>query len=413
MRSRLLLAGLLAVRFAHATVVPVSDASSLRTAIDNAAPGTEIVLAAGTYDVVGNLLCDTPGTAAQPIVVRAATPHTALIRFDALEGFKVSEAYWRFEGLDIEGACADDSNCEHAFHLFGAAEFTVIRDNRVRDFNAQIKSGGVLVGGVMQFPDDVLIERNELYDTRPRNTSNPVTKIDVVGGRRWIVRANTIHDYEKALGDTISYAAFLKGNSRDGLFERNLVRCARDFSGGVRLGLSFGGGGTGTQFCEDATCPPEHQNGIMRNNIVVSCSDVGIYLNSALNSRIQHNTLYATSGIDVRFAASTADLRNNVLSGSIRNRDGGTSTQSGNLAQVSNASFAAWYAAPAAADFRLLDGSAIVNQGVAAPLVTDDFCGAARGDGQPDIGAVEYVTPSACETTVGGGTTAIFSDGFE
>ena len=398
---------------AHAAIVPVSDATTLRSAIDNASPGDEIVLAAGTYNVTGNLLCDTPGSAAQPIVVRAATPRTALIRFDALEGFKVSAAYWRFEGLDVEGVCANDTDCEHAFHLFGAAELSVIRNNRVRDFNAQIKSGGIMVGGVTEFPDDVLIERNEFYDTRPRNTSNPVTKIDVVGGRRWIVRANTIHDYEKGGGDTISYGAFLKGNSRDGIFERNLVQCARDFSGGVRLGLSFGGGGTGTQFCEDATCPPEHQNGIMRNNVIVNCSDVGIYLNSAVNSRIQHNTLYATSGIDVRFVASTADLRNNVLSGSIRNRDGGTSTQSGNLTQVSNASFAAWFAAPASSDFRLLDGSSIVNQGVAAPLVTDDFCGTARSDGMPDIGAVEYVAPDACATTVGGGLSVLFANGFE
>jgi hypothetical protein len=134
---------------------------------------------------------------------------------------------------------------------------------------------------------------------------------------------------------------------------------------------------------------------------------------AAANSWIQHNTLYATSGIDVRHAASTADLRNNVLSGSIRNRDGGASTQSGNLTQVSNTSFATWFAAPASADFRLLDGSAIVNQGVAAPLVTDDFCGAVRSDGMPVVGAVEYATPNGCGTTVGGGIAVLFADGFE
>lgn len=406
--SLLLLAG-----EATAGVVPVADATALRNAIDGATAGDEIVLAAGTYDLGANLICDTPGSAVAPIVVRAATPRTVLLRFDAVEGFKVSAPYWRFEGLDIVGVCADDSDCEHAFHLFGAAEFTVIRNNRVHDFNAQIKSGGIVVGSTMEFPDDVLIERNELYDTRARNTSNPVTKIDVVGGRRWIVRANTIHDYEKGGGDFVSYAAFLKGNSRDGLFERNLVMCSRDFSGGTRVGLSFGGGGTATQFCEDGTCPPEHQNGIMRNNVIVSCSDVGIYLNSATNTAIDHNTLYATSGIDVRFATSSADLRNNVLSGSIRNRDGGTSTQAGNLASVSNASFAAWFVAPAQADFRLLDGSAIVNHGVAAPLVVDDFCATPRTDGLPDIGAVEYVGGTICDTTVGGGTALLFADGFE
>jgi hypothetical protein len=400
----------------HAQIVPVSDATGLRNAINAAAPGQEIVLAPGTYHVVGNLLCDTAATAGAPIVVRAATPRSALIRFDAVEGFKVSEPHWRFEGLDIEGICAVDSDCEHAFHIFGAADFTVVRNNVVRDFNAQIKSNGDFVGPAFVFPDDALVERNSFYDTRVRNTGNPVTKLDVVGGRRWVVRANTIYDFQKGGGNFVSYAAFLKGNSRDGLFERNLVICERQFSGGVRLGLSFGGGGTSPgSICEDGSCTPEHQNGIMRNNIIVNCPvDVGIYLNAAANSRIQHNTLYNTTGIDVRFSASTADLRNNLLSGQIRNRDGGTHTSAGNLTQVPLASFATWFQAPALANFRLLNGSAIVNLGVAAPLVVDDFCANVRGDGLADIGAVEYDGDGICDTTVGGGQPGLlFGDGFE
>ncbi len=410
------LAGLLCGLAAQAQIVPVSDATSLRNAINAAAPGQEIVLAGGIYHVVGNLLCDTAASAAMPITVRAATPRSVLIRFDAVEGFKVSEPHWRFEGLDIEGVCAVDSDCEHAFHIFGAADFIVVRDNVVRDFNAQIKSNGDFVGPAFVFPDDALIERNRFYDTRARNTGNPVTKLDVVGGRRWVVRANTFYDFEKGGGNFISYAAFLKGNSRDGLFERNLVICERQFGGGVRLGLSFGGGGTGpNSICETGICTPEHQNGIMRNNVIVNCpSDVGIYLNAASNSRLQHNTLYNTTGIDVRYATSSADLRNNLLSGQIRNRDGGSHVSAGDLSQVALASFAAWFQNPAIADFRLLDGGAIVNLGVAAPLVADDFCGNLRNDGQADIGAVEFDGDGICDTTVAGGQSGLlFGNGFE
>ncbi|MDZ4812577.1 MAG: right-handed parallel beta-helix repeat-containing protein [Pseudomonadota bacterium] len=412
----LVLAVVASVTSVQAQIFSVSDATGLRNAINAAAPGHEIVLAPGTYNIVGNLLCDTAATAGAPIVVRAATPRTALIRFDALEGFKVSEPHWRFEGLDIEGICSVDNDCEHAFHIFGAADFTVIRDNRVRDFNAQIKSNGNTVGPAFVFPDDALIERNSFYDTRARNTSLPVTKIDVVGGRRWIVRANRIYDFEKAGGNTVSYAAFLKGNSRDGMFERNLVICERQFSGGVRLGLSFGGGGTSPgSICEDGNCTPEHQNGTMRNNVIVNCpADVGIYLNAAANSRIQHNTLYNTSGVDVRYATSVADLRNNLMDGQIRNRDGGTHTSAGNLTQVPLGSFTTWFQAPALANFRLLDGSAIVNLGAAAPLVTDDFCANLRNDALLDIGAVEYDGDGICDTTIGGGQFGVlFSDGFE
>ena len=75
-----------------------------------------------------------------PIVVRSAAPLGALIRFDAVEGFKVSARHWVFEDLDIQGVCADHSDCEHAFHVFGDADFLALRRSRVRDFNAQIKS---------------------------------------------------------------------------------------------------------------------------------------------------------------------------------------------------------------------------------------------------------------------------------
>ena len=226
-----------------AGVVPVATPAELVAAIDGASPGDVITLAPGTYDISQNVNCDVAGTAAAPIVVRASTHLGSLIRFDALEGFKVSARHWVFEDLDIQGVCAVDSDCEHAFHVFGDADFLRLRRNRVRDFNAQVKSN-ISSPGSGIFPDDVVIEGNEFADTAARQTANPVTKLDVVGGRRWVVRANYIHDFEKAQGDFISYAAFLKGNSRDGLFERNLVICERDHAGGVRIGLSLGGGGS-------------------------------------------------------------------------------------------------------------------------------------------------------------------------
>lgn len=403
----------------RAAIVPVADAGALRVAIDNAVPGDEIVLAPGLYALAVNLNCRNPGTAQAPIVVRAATAGTAVLAFgnDGLlvEGFKVSAPHWRFEGLDLVGACVVDSNCEHAFHLAGDADFTVIRGNRLRDFNAQIKSNGTPTGAQYVFPDDVLVEGNLFQDSRGRDTANPVTKIDVVGGRRWTVRGNTLVDFRKNGGDGISYGAFLKGNSRDGVFERNLVVCERGFAGGTRIGLSLGGGGTSPDpLCEDGTCTPEHQGGTLRNNIVANCSDVGIYLNEAALTTVEHNLLYATSGIDVRFAASSADLRNNLLSGSIRNRDGGTSSQAGNLTGVSGASFAAWFAYPAQADFRRRHGGAIIDMGVATPTTVDDFCADPRLPGVPDIGAVEHAAGRVCDTTAGGGgVDRTFFGGFE
>jgi parallel beta-helix repeat protein len=169
--------------------------------------------------------------------------------------------------------------------------------------------------------------------------------------------------------------------------------------GGARIGLSFGGGGTSPDsICEDETCTPEHQNGIMRNNIIVNCNDVGIYLNDALNCEIHNNTLYGNLGIDVRYEQSIVDLRNNLLTGQIRERNGGTSTTGSNIEEVGNAAFEAWFSDPANFDLTLVgDGSSFVDQGEIVSTVSDDFCGGSR-DAPYDIGAVEYDL-DVCDTT--------------
>ncbi|MDC0721238.1 MYXO-CTERM sorting domain-containing protein [Nannocystis bainbridge] len=380
---------------AHAADVPVADVEAFLAAVAAAQPGDTIVLAAGDYEVhQSKIACNTPGTADAPIVVRAAEPGAARLRLDSLEGFHVRAPFWKFEGLDIEGICAADSDCEHAFHITGAASHTHIVGNRLHGFNAMIKGNGEPIGPDMAYehPDDVVVEYNEFYNDAPRDTANPVTPIDVVGGQRWVLRGNFIHDHAKGGGDNISYAAFLKGHAKDGLIERNLVVCELLHSGQVRLGLSLGGGGSGPDMiCEDGACKPEHERGIIRNNIVLNCpADVGIYINAGADSKILNNTLYNTAGIDMRFAETTGVVHNNLMNGKIRDRDGAVTDKQNNLVEATLEQFAAWFADPAAQDFTLVDGAAIVGLGLAVPEVTDDYCGNDRNDGAPDIGAIEY-----------------------
>ncbi len=399
---------------AWAGEVPVADVPGLVGAIQAAKPGDTIVLAPGTYEVhQSKIACEAAGTAEAPIVVRAAELGSVTIRFDAVEGFHVRGPHWEFANLDIEGICAADSDCEHAFHVTGAAENTWLHHNRMHGFNAMIKGNGEPIGPGDSFvwPDDVVIEYNELYNPAPRDTGNPVTPIDVVGGQRWVLRGNFIHDHAKGGGDGVSYAAFLKGHSKDGLIERNLVVCELLHSGQVRLGLSLGGGGTGPDsICEDGACKPEHERGILRNNLIVNCpADVGVYVNAGADSKIVNNTLYNTAGIDMRFAETTGLVANNLMNGKVRDRDGGTSMKMNNLEEITLADFAAWFVDPSAYDFTLKDGAAIVDLGAALAEVTDDYCGNDRQDGNNDIGAIEYdgdgcVGGVPVESTGGGGT---------
>ncbi len=398
MRSSCLAPALLVLllpSLASAATVAVSDEASLLAAIAAAAPGDEIVLADGVYELGANVSCSTPGTAAEPIVVRAENPLGAQIRFDALEGFKVDAAHWRFEGLDIRGVCANDSDCEHAFHVVGAAHGFVLRRSRVVDFNAQLKVNASLVNGSYVAPDDGLVELCDIGDTSGRQTSAPVTKLNIDGGLRWTVRDNYLHDFHKDGGNTISYGAFMKSGGADGLFERNLVVCdAGASSGGARIGLSFGGGGTGNQFCAPAydanvPCDPEHSGGTMRNNVIVGCSDVGIYLNRSSDTSLLHNTLIGTTGIDFRFASTSGHADGNVLAGTIRDRDGATHTEGTNLESVAQSSFDAWYVDPLAGDLSLLSTPTELI-GAGSDLVDDDYCARARPATAQTLGALEH-----------------------
>lgn len=387
---------------ARARDVPVSDSDGLLAAIAGAKPGDVITLASGNYALKG-ATCGATATATEPITVRSATPLAAKIKLDAVEGFKVTGAHWHFEGLDITGVCPKDDDCEHAFHVTGNAAGFVLRDSRVFDFNAQLKVNSVQIGGTWRIPHGGLVEGNELGDAHARDTAKPTTKLNIDTGDGWIVRGNYIHDAHKGGGDTISYAAFMKSGGNGGLFERNLVICSRtDTSGGVRIGLSFGGGGTGAAYCapafSGATCDPEHTGGIMRNNIIVNCSDVGIYLNKAKDTKLLFNTLIATTGIDFRYASSTGEAHGNVLSGKIRTRDGATFTRGTNLSDVT--SFDSWYVAPLLGDLtKKGDLSALLQKVDPRGDVTDDYCERTRSNAKQDLGALEH-TLGDCDTTL-------------
>ncbi|MCC6217787.1 MAG: PE-PGRS family protein [Polyangiaceae bacterium] len=376
--------------------VDVATAAELTAAVAAAQPGDVIVLAPGTY-ALGKLSCAASGTPTAPIVVRAATPRGARLEFSSVEGFAVTGAHWRFEGLDVRGTCAQDDDCEHAFHVSGAADGFVLRDSRIVDFNAQLKVNAAQVGGVWRTPNAGLVEHNELADTRARNTANPTTKLNIDTGDDWVVRGNFLHDFHKGGGNQVSYGVFLKSGGARGVVERNLVVCSLDVtSAGATIGLSLGGGGTAPQFCAPAfdaatPCAVEHRDGVLRNNVVANCSDVGIYLNRAANTRVLYNTLIATSGVDFRFDTTTGVAIGNFLGGSLRERDGGTFTGTANLAGVALSTFTALYAAPLVGDLSLVgDPAAVLGAGPAETDVVDDYCGRLRSTTVHDLGALEH-----------------------
>jgi parallel beta-helix repeat protein len=363
---------------------------ALQAALDAARPGDRIEFLPGVYRFHGaELSIHRGGTAAAPITLAARQLGNVTLEFDMLEGFRIDAPFWHFENLTIRGVCENDGSCEHAFHIVGAAQGVEIRNNRIEDFNAQIKVNGE--GG--HFPDNGIIEGNSLTASHVRRTDNPVTAIDLVAVNNWQIQRNLIADFIKRDGDGVSYGAFAKGAGSGNRFESNLVLCEYRLRGepGRRVALSLGGGGSGASYCRDHRCITEQDGGILHNNVVSFCSDAGIYLNRSANSQITHNILLDTAGVELRGAETNGRFSGNLLDGGIRAVENAELETSENKITGRLAAYFGYH--PIRALFRDAASLDLTWAGVppvgGTPLPGEiDFCGQPRS-AQPILGAFE------------------------
>ena len=350
-----------------------ASAEEIRQATRTIQAGQILEIKPGTYHLGGTIVTGNPGSANAPITVRASVPGSVIIELDSTEGFQVVQPYWIFENLVLKGRCANDSLCEHAFHIVGKAHHTILRNNRIEDFNAHLKING---NGLGDWPDDGIVQYNTLTNTRRRETYLPTTPFDLVGASRWLFADNIVSNFIKGQGDQISYGVFMKGAGWHGRIERNLIICTlQDISQpGVRVGISFGSGGTGKPYCRDnKQCEHEHSGGIASNNIVAHCNDFGIDVNRSRLITIAHNTLINTSGIDVRQAPASARIYGNLLEGRIRARNGAQIKQEMNEINSLGAMFES-------VDEIRLEWRNAPETVASTPLVTHDFCNRPRTD---------------------------------
>lgn len=297
----------------------VDTPQAIRKAMYEATAGTYIEIAPGLYPFSTALTVRNRGTQEAPIVVGAKLPGTVWLLFTHVDGIYLKQPNWIFENLNIRGDCRWHDACEHAFHVVSAASGTVIRNNFLTDFNAHIKVNGEK--GL--WPDGGRLEHNTMTLSEPRKTGKPVVALDLVGANDWIISDNLVMDISKTGGNRVSYGMFMKGASSNGRFERNLVICSsKNISQpGIRVGLSFGGGNTGQQFCRDRLCEREHINGSFINNIVAHCNDSGLDINRSAPVLVAHNTLINTSGITLRQQPARAVLAGNLYDGLVLTRD--------------------------------------------------------------------------------------------
>lgn len=434
----------------------VSDTDELTRALKRVQPGDVIELLPGDYRLPRRVNLRTPGAPNAPIVVRAAVPGTAVLHTGHVTLFKVFGAHWEFRYLDFQGT----SGANHALHIVQAADNVIVEGNRFQNFHAAIKGNGE--GNPRRFPDHVQILRNVFINDGPRSTDWSVVAIDIVGGHRWIIAENLIADIANARRGRHGSPGFVKGGASEALFDRNLVICEWQHSGKPRIGLSLGGGGTSPGVLDrrfigdcEGDCP-ETVNGRMTNNIIFNCPyEPGIYLNKAAGGLVANNTIFNAFGIQARFPETRIEVTDNLLTGTVWERDGAQVTGENNIAtgfldaasyipgleqrlthrisdyhilyprwisegMVRTAQrmiraiarwatpsflgqrhrpFFRWFLAPDVGDLRLPhDGDpTFLRSGSELPRVAHDFCGQPR-TGRADVGAIQY-SAGTCDLT--------------
>lgn len=378
----------------------VENGEELTENLKNAKPGDTIIVADGEYHLKSKRFPVSSETASaeHPITLVAAHSGKAKLLMQSLEGLYLDRPYWTIAGFIFVGKCGNSSSCEHAIHVVGNAHHTTIEQNEFIDFNAAIK-----VNRYNQFfPDDGLVKSNHFHFTKPRNTTSPVTPINIDHANNWVVSHNIIRDFIKTGGNRISYGAFMKGGANNGVFENNLVICNSSSkpARGATVGLSVGGGGMKDRRDDVAY---QANNTRIRNNIIFHCSDVGIYVNGGQNSLINNNTLYNTLGIDVRFPESSAVVVNNLFSGDLRERDKGkVLINFGNIIYSrgfihNDDQLSAVFSSPGIGDFKITDRDLdIHNNALPYPLERSrnisDFCGSPIHVGDKFTGAFNNET---------------------
>lgn len=389
------------------TIIAADSETKIWQAVNNASPGTTILIADGTYHLGQNghyLWIDTPN-----VTLRSASGDRESVILDdnysGSEIISVAASNVTIADLTIKRAGT------HPIHVVstdsGDTLNTLIYNVHIVDPGQQAIKINPHTGQV-HFTDNGVVACStiELTDAgRAKvlelNGSCYTGGVDGHQSRAWVIRDNIIKGFWCSQGLS-EYGVHFWTGSRDTVVERNnLIDNAR----GIGFGLGETGAGRtyGDHPCSGAGGYVGHYDGSIRNNFIFASStdlfaseygaDGGIALNQACGAQVVHNTVAFIgapfAAIEWRFANTDIDLINNLVTHNLMDR-GGAASLAGNLSNQPLALFVDG----AHGDLHLNSSAgAVLDQGVLllSGICDDDFDGQARpASSGRDIGADEH-----------------------
>jgi len=402
---------LIASPVARAAVTEVKPGDDVEAAWNALGPGDELVLHGGVYDITaaGRFSVKVAGTAAKPIIVRAASGEQPIIkRTDEAQNLIDFDGatYLEIRGIELVGGSAG--------LRFSAGDHVTIRDCNIHDTGdvaLRANDGGVTYESFRILHNHIhhtsgtgegmylgcnsngcrfqnaVIEGNHVHHTNGASVSQGDGIEIKEGSSGNIVRDNVIHD--TGYPCILTYST--RGNGPANVIERNLLfRC----------------GDHAIQSAADAT---------IRNNIILGAAGDGVAMQPhqagvPQNLTVAHNTILKPAGdcVSVRGATGTVVVANNALYSKAGRAFYTNSTPSliafsGNVGTGGVEGLAAKLGVGSlASDFVLASysggvpnnvfpkpGAALVGTGAAAHVPADDFNGTPR-NGAADVGAYAF-----------------------
>jgi hypothetical protein len=364
--------------------IAVRNTSELVAAVGSATAGQTIMLADGTYDL----------SSVEPLRIR--------IKGVGLYGASRDPAKVVLRG---QGFTSGNTNEEmikiEATH--NTIAYLTLRD--VRANGLKIQSGG---------NDSLLVHNVNFIDICERSIKGPDAPVSVGGIVRYclfeqVTPITNVIPNLNAGGDYIAGMDMMKIEGWQ--IHDNVFKNIRGMTGGGRAGVflwngckkivvernTFIGCDRAIAFGNPSGPVSDMESGIARNNFIVA--GVGNAMEMCHNqlSAFVNNTVYATNpsyGRTLYLMDNSAGnvLKNNLVLGHLLVQSGTAPDTAGNLFTASAPN---WFRDPSAGDLHVTTtASAIINQGVALSLVSDDFDVETR-TGLPDIGADEWVSGTA------------------
>jgi len=372
--------------------VNVSNASQLRTAISNLTANTTIVLAPGEYVLSSTLYIRRNNVT---IIGQTDSCEDSILIGNGMDNAdygSVPHGIWSdADNLTIANLTIRDVYYHTIIFNFGAQSPLIYNVKLLNSGQQFIKSNPSGYGNGV---DNGRVEYTIMeYPDAPTNHSGSSTGytngVDVHAGENWVIRNNLFKNFHTPdSADYLWNPAILMWNGASGtIAEGNRFV---DVDRAIAFGLID-------------RADPDHFGGIIRNNMIyyspglysssrTGSSDASILVWDSPQTKVLHNTILTNGNLNdamqVRFASTGVEIRNNLVDNSIRSRGGAQYVSSDNMTNANSEMFID----PSNGDLHLkptaLEAMNQVKQLADAPM---DIDGHNRQSIMSDVGADEFV----------------------